>query len=95
MRWLTLPVLAALVALFAYAGADLPDVGDPQAPASTHVAAAYVERASADMRTPNVVTAVLADYRGFDTLGEAIVVFTAALACAFVLAGAGREGRGA
>jgi multicomponent Na+:H+ antiporter subunit B len=62
--------------LLVLAGFDLPHVGDPEAPASTHVAARYVERAADDTRTPNLVTAVLADYRGFDTLGEAVVVFT-------------------
>lgn len=93
MRWLTLLALASFVGLLAYAGLDLPHIGDPAAPASTHVAARYVERAMADTRTPNVVTAVLADYRSFDTLGEAIVVFTAALACACILRGAREERR--
>jgi multicomponent Na+:H+ antiporter subunit B len=31
------------------------------------------------------VTAVLADYRGYDTLGETIVIFTAGLACILIL----------
>jgi multicomponent Na+:H+ antiporter subunit B len=93
MKWLGLPVLAAFVILLVLAGFDLPHIGDPDAPASTHVAARYVERSAADTRTPNLVTAVLADYRGFDTLGEAVVVFSAALACACILLGAGREER--
>lgn len=93
MKWLTFPALAAFVALLVVAGADLPPVGDPEAPASTHVAARYVERALAETGTPNLVTAVLADYRGFDTLGEAVVVFTAALACACILTGVGRKAR--
>lgn len=93
MKWLAFPLLAAFVVLLVLAGFDLPHVGDPEAPASTHVAARYVERAADDTRTPNLVTAVLADYRGFDTLGEAVVVFTAALACACILLAAGREER--
>jgi len=87
VRWLVPPVLAAFAGLLLLGGLDLANVGDPEAAASTHVAARYVERSLVDTRTPNVVTAVLADYRGFDTLGEAMVVFTAALSCLIVLRG--------
>jgi multicomponent Na+:H+ antiporter subunit B len=38
-----------------------------------------------DTATPNVVTSVLADYRGYDTLGETTVVFTAGIACILLL----------
>lgn len=87
MRALAAPVLAAFAALLISAAADLPAPGDPDATASVYVAAEYVERAYRDTKTPNVVTAILADYRGFDTLGEMTVVFTAALACLAVLRG--------
>lgn len=87
MRALTWLALAAFTGLLLLAGVDLPDLGDPQAPASVHVAATYIERAFSDAHTPNVVTAILADYRGFDTLGEAVVVFTAALSCLLILLG--------
>lgn len=85
MRLLTWAALAAFAALLIAAGAELPDLGDPAAPAHLHVAATYLENALADARTPNVVTAVLADYRSFDTLGETVVVFTAALGCLALL----------
>lgn len=62
----------------------LPDADTVAGP----VARTYVERAYVDMHTPNVVTAILADYRGFDTLIETTVVLTAALACLLIL---GRE----
>ena len=52
-----------------------------------HVAGTYIENCLKDMHTPNVVTAILADYRGFDTLIETAVIFTAALACLLVLGG--------
>lgn len=93
MRWLVAPLLVAFSALLLLGGLDLPDVGDPEAAASAHVAARYVERSLAETHTPNVVTAVLADYRGFDTLGETMVVFTAALACVIVLRGRQDGGR--
>jgi len=79
--------LAAFAGLLLLAGADLPALADPDAPASTYVAATYVERSYEQTRSPNVVTAVLADYRSFDTLGETTVVFTATLACLLVLRG--------
>lgn len=44
---------------------------------------------------PNFVTAVLADYRGYDTLGETTVIFTAGLACLLILGvGLGRSTQG-
>ena len=83
---------AAFVALFAglcLAMADLPDFGDPASPASTHVSPRYIEDAAAETGAVNMVTAVLADYRGYDTLGEAAVIFAAGLGCLVILAGAG------
>jgi len=38
-----------------------------------------------DAATPNVVTTVLADYRGYDTLGETTVIFTTGIACILLL----------
>jgi multicomponent Na+:H+ antiporter subunit B len=45
----------------------------------------YIERSLAETDTPNVVTAVLADFRSHDTLGETLVIFTAALAVVLIL----------
>jgi multicomponent Na+:H+ antiporter subunit B len=75
----------ALGALLLAAIEALPAFGDATAPAMTHVSPIYLENAVADMATPNVVSAVLADYRSFDTLIEAAVVVTAVLACLLVL----------
>lgn len=63
----------------------LPAIGDPGAPAATHVAPYYLENAYADTGMKNVVTAILVGYRGFDTLGEVTVVFAAAVAVLAVL----------
>jgi multicomponent Na+:H+ antiporter subunit B len=79
------PLVVAFAGLMLYASVDLPDRGDPTAPAHVGPAAEYVERSLDDSETPNIVTAVLADYRSLDTLGETLVVFTAALAAALVL----------
>ena len=72
-------------AVLIYGTLDMPDWGDPQSPASTHVSNYYIENADKDTATPNMVTAVLADYRGYDTMFETTVIFTAAIACFFLL----------
>lgn len=78
-------IVGAFVGLLLYASTGLPDRGDPQAPAHQHVSPAYVEGSIPDSRTPNIVTAILADYRSHDTFGETLVIFTAGLACLLVL----------
>ena len=83
--WVAVPMVIAFAGLLIYASADLPDRGDPEAPARLAAGADYIARAEDDTRTPNVVTAVLADYRSLDTLGETFVVFTAALAVVLIL----------
>lgn len=85
MRWLGLLILIAFVAVLFYAESDLPDYGDPQAPANLHVSPDYIRRSLEDTETPDVVTSVLADYRGYDTLGETTVILTAGLACILLL----------
>lgn len=87
MRWLVLPVLGLFLALFVYAEGDLPRHGEAQAPASIHVSPTYIEQSVRDTKTPNIVTSVLADYRGYDTLGETVVIFTAGLAVILILPG--------
>ena len=63
----------------------MPDTGDPESPASRHVSPRYIERGFAETDVPNMVTAVLADYRSFDTLGEVTVIFTATVAVLLIL----------
>jgi len=72
-------------ALLIYGTIDMPDWADPHAPAALHVSPMYIEKAAEETATPNMVTAVLADYRGYDTLGETTVIFTAAMVCIMLL----------
>ena len=71
--------------LLIYGTADFPDWGDPSSPASTHVSPHYIEKTMEETSVPNVVTAVLADYRGYDTMFETVVIFSAGIACFFLL----------
>ena len=65
---------------------ELPPVGDPDAPASNHVSPRFIEAARSETGAMNMVTAVLADYRGYDTLGEVAVIFAAGLGAFVILA---------
>lgn len=85
MNWLTGVILALFFGLLVYAESDLPESRKASAPARTRVMDLYVERSYPDTATPNMVTAVLADYRGYDTLGETVVILTAGLAVALIL----------
>jgi multicomponent Na+:H+ antiporter subunit B len=84
-RLLQILPAGALGALLVYGVHALPPFGDPAAPPMVNVSPVYIEQSYADMATPNVVTAVLADYRSLDTLIETAVVFAAALACLLIL----------
>ena len=82
-----LPVLAlAVVGVILFViSFDHPRLGDPDAPAHLHVAPWYLEKTPELINIPNVVTAVLASFRGYDTLGEVIVIFTAGIGVLSVL----------
>ena len=64
---------------------DLPAIGDPRSPPNAHISPVYLQRSLEDTRTPSVVTSVIMDYRGFDTLIETAVIFTAGIACLLLL----------
>jgi multicomponent Na+:H+ antiporter subunit B len=85
-RWVSVPLILAFLGLMLFASAGLPDRGDPDAPAQQGISRTYLSDSLADTQTPNVVTSLLADYRSMDTLGETMVILTASLAAALVLA---------
>jgi multicomponent Na+:H+ antiporter subunit B len=68
-----------------YGTLDMPEWGDPNSPANRYLSPYYLQHSMEDAATPNVVTTLLADYRGFDTLGETTVIFTAGVACLLLL----------
>ena len=85
--WFPVFVAVAAAAMLLLGTADLPPFGAADTPAHQHVAPRYLEQAVAETTVPNVVTAVLASYRGFDTLGEVTVIFTAGIAVLMLLRG--------
>ena len=82
-----LPLIICLTigGLLIYGTYGLPPFGASDTPIHTHVSVQYLERSISETGVPNVVTSVLASYRGFDTLGEVIVVFTAAIGVLSIL----------
>jgi multicomponent Na+:H+ antiporter subunit B len=88
-RPMTIPlVLSVLVGgLIVWGTLVLPPFGTADSPIHTHVAPYYLSESINQTGVPNVVTAVLADYRGFDTLGEAMVIFTAGIGVMLLLRG--------
>jgi multicomponent Na+:H+ antiporter subunit B len=85
MSWLVMAGLIVLGGLMAYGAQDLPPVGTVDSPANTYLSTDYLARSLAETRTPSVVTAVLMDYRGLDTLIETTVIFTAGVAASLLL----------
>jgi len=89
------PLVVVMVtgAILLYGTVDMPPFGDPDNPIHQHVAPRYLEDSEHEIGIPNVVTSVLASYRGFDTFGETTVVFTAAVGVMILLSAMRRKDR--
>ncbi len=93
MKYVNYLILICFGGLLIFGSAALPNRGDadaavngPKSPAGTPNAATYyIQNAKKDDHTDNMVTVILADYRGFDTLGEETVIFAAGMVCFLLL----------
>jgi multicomponent Na+:H+ antiporter subunit B len=93
LKAIQITVLVAFAALMMTVAVHLPRRGDPNSPANRAenvlkgpvAGAYYIQNAYLDAKTPNMVTVILADYRGFDTLGETVVVFAGGVAVLYLL----------
>ena len=74
-----LPLFVVILtgAVLVYGTLDIPPFGDASNPVHHHVAPHYLEESEHEIGIPNVVTSVLASYRGYDTMGETTVIFAA------------------
>ncbi len=90
-----LPLFVSVVTgwILVWGSLVLPPFGIADKAIHNHVAPRYLSESIKETTVPNVVTAVLADYRGFDTLGETAVIFTAGIGVMLLLRGARRRGR--
>ena len=86
-------VVTTIGATLVYGTFDMPYFNDPSAPLHGHVARHYIEASADEVGVPNLVTAVLASYRGYDTLGEVTVIFTAGIGVLVLLGYRKRSGK--
>ncbi len=82
---LALGVVVVTGAGLIYGTLDMPHFGDPDAPAHTHLSPHFTQESVDEIGIPNMVTSVLASYRAIDTLGEAVVIYAAAVGVLLVL----------
>ncbi|HSG60467.1 MAG TPA: DUF4040 domain-containing protein [Pseudomonadales bacterium] len=85
IRIFSLFVVAVTTLALVYAAFEQPAFGDPNAPIHQHVAPWYIQHVPIHMDIPNIVTGILGSYRGYDTLGEVFVVFTAGIGVLSIL----------
>jgi multicomponent Na+:H+ antiporter subunit B len=71
----------ALGALYVWGAAGLPDFGDTVSVTGTTITHA----AGSDRQVTNAVSAIVFDYRGFDTFGEELILFVSVVAVALLL----------
>jgi multicomponent Na+:H+ antiporter subunit B len=88
---LPLIVVSITGAALIYGTLDMPRYGDPSAPIHQHVAPRYINDSPHETGIPNMVTSVLASYRGYDTLGEVAVIFTAGVGVMVLLGASARR----
>jgi multicomponent Na+:H+ antiporter subunit B len=93
-QWIPFTVVLLTGAALVFGTLDMPHYGDPDAPIHHHVAPRYIEDSPHEIGVPNMVTSVLASYRGFDTLGETTVIFTAAVGVLLLMGMPRRGGNG-
>ncbi|MDD2401032.1 MAG: hypothetical protein PHI90_01090 [Clostridia bacterium] len=85
MRIVSYLVLLLMTGVMFITTSGLPELYNAKSAPATHVSPHYIENSKEETGSPNFVTAVLADYRGYDTLGETTVIFTAGIATVLLL----------
>jgi multicomponent Na+:H+ antiporter subunit B len=86
--WPALIVVSVTGAVLVYGTLEMPPYGSLDAPIHQYPSPSYIERSQHDIHgVGNVITAVLASYRGYDTLGETTVIFTAGIGVLLLLRG--------
>ncbi len=84
-------VAAVGILIFLYFGylaiKQLPVFGEPIMKVAKH----YLENALTETGAANIVASIILDYRGYDTLGEATVLFTAVIGVLAVMRKVGRK----
>ena len=92
-RMLPLAIVIVTGLILVYGMSDVPPFGDPTNPIHQHVVPRYLEEQPNEIAVDNVVSAVLASYRGYDTMGETAVIFTAGVGVLVLLGSRRRASR--
>lgn len=82
---LALILCSSVIFTLTWAAFDFPLYGLADSPMHSHVSKYYLENTESDTGIPAPVTAILASYRGFDTLGETTVILIAGIAVLLIL----------
>ncbi len=75
-RILVIALLVAVAVPLLLAMSQLPPHGSPDTPPNSHISPYYLEHGAEEGGAENIVTAVILNYRGFDTQHEVTVIFT-------------------
>jgi multicomponent Na+:H+ antiporter subunit B len=86
IHWPALMLCTSVGALLVYSTTNMPPFGSADTETYRHLASYYIQQSREEIQIPNMVTAILASYRGYDTLGEVLVTFTAGI-CVLLLIG--------
>lgn len=84
-RWLPLIVVLITGGALIYGTLDMPAYGDPNAVIHQYAAPDFIRGTKEEFGIPNIVTAILGSYRGYDTFGETTVIFTASVGVLLLL----------
>ena len=82
---ISLSIVVTTGAFLIYGLHDIPAFGQAKNPVQTYLAGKYIIESGNEIGIPNLVTSVLASYRGYDTLGEITVIFTAGIGVLILL----------
>ncbi len=82
-------IVYALICVFfaiclALVGFDLPEFGLMESPLHQHISKYYINHTTEQIGIPSFVAAILASYRGYDTLGETTVILCAAVSVVLI-----------
>ena len=73
----------SVLCLLIYISIDFPEFGYVGAPVHSNIAEYYLSNSYTDL--PNVVSVILASFRGYDTFGETLVVLVAAISISSIM----------
>jgi multicomponent Na+:H+ antiporter subunit B len=85
VSWPALIVVLLTGGALIYGTLDMPAFGDANAAVHQPLSRYYIERSWDEIGLPNMVTSILASYRGADTFGELGVVFVAGISVILLL----------